>query len=149
MTVDAQTSQFMGHPPLSYQLTSPAIWVNEIHIFNCFLSFLRWLVWSGRSPWKCQKETLTVGLCRINLTHCRCVLGFSFILSAHPFHSLLGVRVLSHVHAACSHSGQLPGSQDTGFLIVAYDDLRGRIPALAWRWNYLPDGWRLQEGQSC
>ena len=51
------------------------------------------------------------------------------------------------MHAACGHSGQLPGWQDTDFMAVAHDSVRGRIPALAWRWTY-SSWWRLQEGQS-
>lgn len=53
--------------------------------------------------------------------------------SAHPFHSLQGVRVLSRMHAVCNHSGQLPGSRDTDFMVVVSDGLRGRFPAFAWR----------------
>ena len=64
------------------------------------------------------------------------------------FPLLAGGENLSHMHAACSHSGQLPGWQDTDFMVVAHDGLRGRIPALAWRWIY-SSWWRLQEGRSC
>ena len=85
-----------------------------------------------------------------NLTRGRHVFGGWDILihACCPLFPLLaGGENLSHMHAACSHYGQLPGWQDTDFMVVAHDGLRGRIPALSWRWNY-SSWWRLQEGQS-
>ena len=113
--MDVQSPNFMD-APFSYP------WINEIHIFHCFLGSLGWLLWLGRNPWKFQKETLTASWCHIRTSP---EAGMFF-----------GGENLSHMHAACSHSGQLPGWQDTDFMVVAHDGLRGRIPALAWRWIY-------------
>lgn len=67
-----------------------------------------------------------------NLTRGRHVFGGE--RSSHAccplFPLLAGVRIC-HMRAACGHSGQLPGWQDTDFMAVAHDGARGRIPALA------------------
>lgn len=85
-----------------------------------------------------------------NLTTGRHVLGGGVLVHALCllFPLPAGGENVRHVQAACSHSGQLPGFQDTDFMAVAHDGLRGRIPALAWRWNY-SSWWRLREGQRC
>lgn len=73
--------------------------------------------------------------------------GLLFHVLCLPLPLLAGVSILNRMHAACSHSGLLPGSQDTNFMVVAHDGLRGRIPALAWRWNY-SFRWPVREGQN-
>lgn len=59
------------------------------------------------------------------------------------------MRILSCMHAACNRSGQLPGSQDTDFMVVAYDGLRAGFQPLCGDGIIALDGWHLWEGQSC